>query len=151
MLFKKKTSTRSATDFLRENRSLKGFYSIGGCWCPPPPRTSAAEIKKHKGSWAPVKALWSVGPNYSQRPSSANSCVSQKSSTGAGLWLAWCFLWVLQCGGAGESVCQSISKLISLLRERGVCVVLRQQQWAQTRPRRSEKRPTPGDTRWNKT
>lgn len=48
--------------------------------------------------------------------------------------------------GAGESVCQSISRSISLLRERGVCVVLRQQHWAQTRPRTREKRPTPGDT-----
>lgn len=59
----------------------------------------------------------------------------------------WCFLWALQCvGGAGESVCQSISRSISLLRERGVCAVLRQQHWAQTRPRTRENRPTPGHT-----
>lgn len=46
---------------------------------------------------------------------------------------------------AGEgSVCQSISKSMSLLRERGVCDVLRQQQWAHIRPSTSEKRPTPG-------
>lgn len=31
---------------------------------------------------------------------------------------------------------------MSLLRERGVCVVLRQQQWAQMKPRRREKSPT---------
>lgn len=90
--------------------------------------------------------LQNDAPLYSQRPSPGNNWVSQKSSVGVCLLCVWCFLWALQCVGAGESVCQSISRSISLLRERGVCVVLRQQHWAQTRPRTREKRPTPGDT-----
>lgn len=45
----------------------------------------------------------------------------------------------------GEIVCQSISRSISLLRERGVCAVLRQQQCAHTNPKTRENRPTPKD------
>lgn len=45
----------------------------------------------------------------------------------------------------GETVCQSISRSISLLRERGVCAVLRQQQCAHTSPKTSENTPTPED------
>ena len=56
-----------------------------------------------------------------------------------------CFLWVLQCAWGGETVCQSISRSISLLRERGVCAALRQQQCAHASPKSRENRPTPAD------